>query len=110
MNNQEYIRKAAEILGWEMDADGWLYPPRDEVWGSLPSHVHWSWKWVQDIIAAQLVRQVDALGPLECDVTAATTWIYCPSNDDASHPAVIGKDRTMNTLRAIVDSGVLKSE
>lgn len=92
MTDQDYILKAVKLIGWEFDDEGWLwlYPPRDEMWGSRPSHVHWSWKWVQDIIAARLVRQYLLVINAPGDATFET-------DGDA-----------MNTVKDIVDSKALE--
>ena len=101
----DYIRKAVGLAREWVMAGSFVVTPIEDVdlfhADNLPPMQ-------LDALAAQLVRQVDALGPLECDITAVTTWIYCPSNDDASHQPIIGPDRTMNTIKAIVDSGVLE--
>ena len=108
LTDNDVIIKAVEL------ADNWLWN-----WGRAFFHEEVQWgqggtfpdeaeQWHLDILAAQLVRQVDAIGLLECDITAVSAWIYCPSNEEATHPAVVGQDRTMNTIRAIVESGVLE--
>ena len=106
MNDQDYILKAAKLIGWDADEEGWLYPPRNEIWGNLPSHVYFDWPWVKDLIAAQLVRQVDALDDIRCDVDSRYSEVW----DDGQQTLgkCIGDDRTMNTIKAIVDSKVLE--
>ena len=61
----------------------------------------------KDALAAQLVRQVDALGPLECEISSCTVRLHCPSNDEWGPLDTVGPDRTENTITAIVESGVL---
>ena len=85
-----YIRKAVEL------ADGWDYYADDD-------HDQ---GWL-DMLAAQLVRQVDALDGFnfvsgqDC---YSYVWRAC---DDKAEMASYGPDRTMNTIKAIVASGVL---
>ena len=62
-----------------------------------------------DALAAQLVRQVDALDPApRIMVDWEDTVMIVPCGQyDADRFAVGMSGRTMNTIRAIVDSGVL---
>ena len=91
MNEQDYIKAAVEL------ADGWTYHDGDcsheetERWFigcKLPQ------VWL-DALAAQLVRQVDAIDGEKI-------------HNDFIQIGVGPKDRTMNTIKAIVDSKVLK--
>ena len=109
-----YIRKAVEL------ADGWglvekkgrpyaLFAPNTR---ALDCQI----RYVRDALAAQLVRQVDALYPdlnIQSDF-GGCTFIYKESTDEDWHEgkcqAANENDRTMNTIRAIVDSGVLKHD
>lgn len=66
-------------------------------------------QWHKDAIAAQLVRQVDAL-----DDAGLTVWgdQVCEIRDYSGEERIIAKgnagtDRTENTVNAILDSGVL---
>ena len=99
----DYIRKAVQLAdGWHVSSDdcvttdefgGLAHPTESEI--------------LLDALAAQLVRQVDAIDA-----------IYVMSYPDKS--AVIddglldvvgiheGPDRTMNTIKAIIDSKVLE--
>ena len=61
-----------------------------------------------DALAAQLVRRVDALSGVQVDSKQeyVVVWDFRP--DRYREAALIkGPDRTLNTIRAIVDSGVL---
>ena len=108
MTDEEYIRAGAEL------ADGWAWEVEDD--GSYLDGPDMGWHQdcisivAKDALAAQLVRQVDALDPLYViHIAAEITEIYL---DNASL-AVAGysqDDRTMNTIKVIVDSGVLKNE
>ena len=103
MNNQDYIRKAVGLadgydVGLSTDEGCWIVPPhgkRDE-W-------HSSWQWVQDAVAAQLVRQVGITGAhvVVGDGTAIRIGSRLVGVSE-------GPDRTINTIRAIVDSKVLE--
>ena len=102
--DRDYIRAAAELLGWNIDDDNWVYHQFANV-----SQAYLAWHWVKDHIAAELVRQVDALeqyqfnfgmlGTGVFDRTCGTLKGYCK-----------GDDRTMNTIKAIVESGVLQRQ
>lgn len=91
----DLIRKAIEL------ADDWdvsFYDYIDSIFGITIT---------DDALAAQLVRQVDALGDkchYEVFTNAADTTI---KHQLGMMAASFGKDRTMNTIKAIVDSGVL---
>ena len=102
MNDQEYIRAGVEL------ADGWGLSTDDYYFGPLivGSHISKIGASAKDALAAQLVRQVDALGFLECDIDGGGTSITCPSNDEFSPIRVWGNDRAMNTIKAT--SKVLK--
>ena len=102
----DYIQEAAIIADgwdWTTDEDGnWLGGP-DMGWQeSIIS------QGALDALAAQLVRQVDAKypGDFENDCNG-TAWLELHSGDGGLIDTT-GPDRTMNTLRAIIDSGVLE--
>jgi len=63
-----------------------------------------------DALAAQLTRQVDAISYYEC--VSHPIYTRITQLDDVGLPKHEwygkGPDRTMNTIRAIIDSGVLK--
>ena len=108
MNDSDIIRKAVELAeGWLIDADhhgeyivvaGIWNCPLDE---GLPQHD-------KDALAAQLVRQVDATHLYDIIVYADEVEIF--ESDDMFLNASEGPDRTMNTLRAIVESEVLDDQ
>ena len=101
MNDQDYIRKAVEL------ADGWSISQKD----ILTTAHHGYFGNIEDIeildaLAAQLVRQVDALDDPWVTEYPRKSIIY--SDSLCQHIAEVkGPDRTMNTIKAIVDSGVL---
>ena len=89
----DYIRKAVEL------ADGFRWLHRDQV--EIPDLNNavlrpFEQQWFLDALAAQLVRQVDAVLPQQDWLTLSRP--FYKTN---------GPDRTMNTIKAIVDSGVL---
>jgi len=111
MDDKDVIRKGAVLIDWEVDSDNWTYPEVD----GIPKQVHLSWGWVQDIIAAQIVRQIDVLDNFWVDSDPhGTAKVWSGSAFSVGDMARIAKandeDRTMNSIRAIVDSGVLESE
>ena len=104
----DYIKKAVELAdGWEHDGNEifnpvWYETPFGEVHADDLRACHF------DALAAQLVRQVDALpGPTHCNIYWRRTEIWkrnmAPVNGRHSDG-----DRTMNTIKAIVESGVLE--
>ena len=113
MSDQDYIRKAVEL------ADGW----GDLELGFLsvrlsgpPETTPKRYRRLLDALAAQLVRQVDALEGTQVAITrsgcvCAGIAEQIGRRIERKHYAEItGPDRTMNTIKAIVDSGVLEAE
>ena len=111
---EQYIRAGAEQAdGFEVFGDG----GRISIYG-----VALSWPisdcpaFIQDAIAAQLKRQVDAISDgnegLYVNEASNVTSIYRYGGEgqEQLEAAASGPDRTMNTLRCIVDSGVLRRE
>ena len=97
----DYIRKAVEL------AEGWsevtcnstpleIMEAPSGYRGALIEDV------LLDALAAQLVRQVDAAGWCMVITTDISEILAGDSSTFAEGP-----DRTMNTIKAIVDSGVL---
>jgi len=110
MNDQDYIRKAVELAdGWEVEK----YHPFGEKCQvfNYPGGVLRVWeidwpKWAKDAIAAQLVRQVDATGH-NLSVDKHIVIINLMRQRKATEK---GPDRTMNTIKAVVDSKVLEPQ
>ncbi len=110
MNDQDYIRKAVELAdGWAdnnwreiqgiPDGAGFVAPITE---GYFPNN-----ETFLDALAAQLVRQVDALNRYDVRISKRCTLMY----DDPAMAAQWGSsddNRTMNTIKVIVDSEVLK--
>ncbi len=103
-DDQWYIRRGVEL------ADGWTinetYPdsfvcPGIGTFGFKHTHQP-----IVDALAAQLVRQVDALG-FEVVIWSDLTRIRRKGDAYLEYMEPQRDDRTMNTIRAIVDSGVL---
>jgi len=101
MTDQDYIKAAVEL------ADGWTYHDGDcsheetERWFidcKLPQ------VWL-DALAAQLVRQVDVLNVTNLEIYNDGVYIGTDHDDNI---IISDSDRTMNTIKAIVDSGKLK--
>jgi len=115
MNDQDYIRKAVEL------ADGWDYSIEDEgteyefIYLEMADGTYWAIdeehidlrslpRIFKDALAAQLVRQVDALDDLiPLAIHSYESMITKPD----SYTLVCDEGRTMNTIRVIVDSEVL---
>lgn len=102
MNDQDYIRKAVELAGWSTTRLGnqrvAVFIPSDECdKGMLLRIGYLDQPHILDALAAQLVRQVD-------QALCALDW------GQLSKPFYKenGPDRTMNTIKATVDSKVLK--
>lgn len=105
MNDQDYIKVAVEL------ADGWALQRNERgvqyVLGphfSMIMHFNHPIDWVLDALAAQLVRQVDNQIGSWIEVSPTLTRAYGNHGDHKTE----GPDRTMNTIKAIVDSRVLK--
>ena len=116
----DIIRKAVEL------ADGWGTLSSEKLVGvkstiGKPLSINWLKEQATlDALAAQLVRQVDALCPhyniyyhkwLEGKQKQYTQLIGLRSSIMSYHEVLVeveGNDRTMNTIKVIVDSGVLE--
>ncbi len=109
----DYIRKAVELAdGWRIRSGMnietgsiWLIQGPDKFLSCLVSEPK---SYMLDALAAQLVRQVDALrtpsaSVITSDLGSITIW-----RNRQILAASINDDRTTNTIKAIVDSGVLK--
>ena len=108
MQNNELIRKAVEL------ADGFGFMPGDpgcfyvqEPWDELSAVIEEPDQWLLDALAAQLVRQVDALGG---HPSIAVYQRHTQVFTDSGFFKRKGPDRTLNTIKAIVDSGVLDEQ
>jgi len=110
----DYIREAVELAdGWDnykhKDTGEYLGP----IYGAFPIgtfaiNLVGNYPPILDALAAQLVRQVDAIG------SGSGVWIfssYCEVHNEyclqTTRTHENTDDRTMNTIKAIVDSGVL---
>ncbi len=112
MTDQDYIRKAVEL------ADGWSIPETPELTYCAPNfdplcHGHFNDyvdempQWHKDALAAQLVRQVDGLSDYSgVRVRPDITELFL---DQGAMAIATGDNRTMNTIKAIVDSKELKN-
>jgi len=102
MTDADYIKKAVGLAdGFEILNDKIVGELLETTEGffSLDGQIP------KDILAAQLVRQVDALdGNHYIYPFDGVSDMVSPDGNTKAH----GPDRTMNTIRAIVDSGVLE--
>ena len=102
MNDAWYVQKGVELAnGFSYEPNGKFKsyvtgPDMDYEIDVIPAHF-------KDALAAQLVRQVDA-----------SEYTFSSNVDHGASVGLIkhieGQDRTMNTIRAIVDSKVLEGE
>lgn len=113
MTDKDIIRKAVEL------ADGWCWNWDGAFNADISNQMIFGrgavdpQQWALDALAAQLVRQVDALHDgwlFESYEDRATVIRFdlCGMPRQKWHES--GTDRTMNTLRAIVESGVLDND
>jgi len=106
MTDDEVIREAVELAeGWEMHHDDSYNSPLNKM---VPYMLYAIPEGFKDALAAQLVRQVDRMdrGAFHCEPTRG---IVCEVSRHYpfAHQAIEvaeGPDRTMNTLRAIVEA------
>jgi hypothetical protein len=103
MNDQDYIRKAVELAdAWDVvDRFGEDFIESPEGFGT-PTKVND--QTLIDALATQLVRQVDAMDEMLTSTGKGTAGIY---QGDKCLGWASGPDRTMNTIRAVVESGIL---
>ena len=123
MTNEEYIRKAVELAdGWEWKQSkyGTTFSRHFGEPGSLEYEHDFVAFWLSspdceddvrfglDALAAQLVRQVDAISKDVHIIKGCS--IVLEFNEGYPHAigAVEGEDRAMNTMKVIVDSKVLE--
>jgi len=103
----DYMRKAVELAyGWGFTDDGYIHDHHGMV--SMQQRD-------KDALAAQLVRQVDATEHYcfdsNCDGAALVSQTWDDPNPEHWKDIAffdVVDDRTMNTIKAIVDSGVLE--
>lgn len=119
MTDEKYIRKAVELAyGFRMNTPRIVMPPFGGPWDLSdlvpPSSIR---HMVLDALAAQLVRQVEEIpgdedGKPECVVGRGSALIEVDDPAEAlgyrNLAWVESEDRTMNTIKAIVDSGLLQ--
>ena len=103
--DKNILKKAVELAdGWGLTHDGFVFGPQ-----IVGTHVDRMGQPAKDALAAQLVRQVDALpcGELEVWVRRNIAWV---EHEDGSRPIsrYDGIDRTENTITAVVESKVLE--
>jgi len=110
----DLIRKAVELAdGWDYETDDIEEPVLLIVTMAGGGHLEGDWstdlndmdQLLLDALAAQLVRQVDAL-EWDTIIWRNGTGIYDRLLEAQTH--INGPDRTMNTIKAIVESGVLE--
>ena len=106
MTDQDYIKAGVGLAdGWEIEG-GIVYPPfRNHPVAMSVENPHTP---ILDALAAQLVRQVDALDNLWVCIEDDRTSIQHDTDGTVAQLLQMEKpDRTLNTIKAIVDSGAL---
>lgn len=109
MNDQDYIREAVELADkglWRYYkdvknvhiVDTGIYSIND-----LPQPII-------DALAAQLVRQVDSLEQYAIHSVFGYVSVIAPGEGLVVLATGTGTDRTMNTIKSIVDSKALREE
>ena len=103
--DKNILKKAVELAdGWGLTHDGFVFGPQ-----IVGTHVDRMGQPAKDALAAQLVRQVDALpcGELEVWVRRNTAWV---EHEDGGRPIprYDGIDRTENTITVVVESKELE--
>ena len=100
--DEEIIRKAVELAEGFSNGRGFV------IYRSRPMGCPVDNQEMLDALAAQLVRQVDAHESAWIDISSnGCCRIFC-GDGDKEMATQLGPDRTMNTLRVIVESGVLE--
>jgi len=108
------VEKMSDLIHYAvLLADGWEHETHNRTLSPFHTYHDGLAEEALDALAAQLVRQVDAKAdnrvkgfysrPLQADV-------YWPGlgHKQCGYSITCGDDRTMNTIKAIVDSGVLE--
>ena len=117
MSDKEYICKAVDlsddfIIGW--DDEGEYIELYCAPLGIYFDDMNDSDQWILDALAAQLVRQVDALPEIYVLKGNGTVCIMREfgyyENKDKVLNCVDGEDTSMNTIKVIVDSKVLEAK
>ncbi len=99
--NPDLIKRAVELAeGWKLIGEI-VYPPVKN--SNIAMHVLNPKQWMLDALAAQLVRQVDALDGISLDNKGGKfpeliIWDFRPGNNRMA-ASQRGPDRTMNTIK-----------
>ena len=116
MSDQDYIRKAVELAdGWRWAGDTW-YGPMLICDTRIDTLLEDKWRFLLDALAAQLVRQVDTLREPDMRIIyfmvdgVGKAMVHDMTKLDFKVGECDGTDRTMNTIKAIVDSKVLEQK
>ena len=115
MNDSWYVQKGVELVGWQWDENTLTgrkffelpQTKREQELGCSSTWVEDNNQVGRDALAAQLVRQVDALEP-SVVVTIGDRHTEVLEMHGVNRTTVRLYNRTMNTIRAIVDSKVLE--
>ena len=111
MTDEEYIKAGVELAdGWHLNAlaDADFYHQwGDSQYDFISSPLSDPDQYLLDALAAQLVRQTDAIKRYTINAFGGASVHSNPSSVEGIVNRR-GPDRTMNTIKAIVDSGALE--
>ena len=104
MKDQDYIKAGVEL------ADGWVAYDSSFLGGCYFATHSYSQvpQPVRAALAAQLTEQVDATDDYGVYAEPTCTYVWEEDKDDAHQWNHEGPNRSMNTIKAVVDSKVLK--
>ena len=113
MRDSTYIKRAVELAHWQTTRLGnqriAVFMPTDDK-ETVQRIGYLDEQYVLDALAAQLVRLVDALDtPHTIQVSHNRVWSGYRSKSAETWKITQGPGRTMNTIKAVVDSDVLLS-
>ena len=103
--NQDYLKEGVELAdGWESNAEGDIYGPFGPIGFGLALKLSQE---ELDALAAQLIRQVDALDGSYVVERRTATEIHTDQFKESMEWRCEHEGRAMNAIKVIVDSKVL---
>lgn len=114
--NADYLREGIELAkGWDIThifagEDVAAYNPKGKKHPEISFVLQYPNQSGKAILAAQLVRQVDNMHEFQVVSYKYTSYVECCGVDPRPVIAQVSyRGRSMNTIRAVVDSKVLKT-